>query len=659
MKCRFVLAVLAGLILGWCECAEAQDEQYLQIYSLIQQADGLHRSDQPAQALAKYLEAQTTLRKFQKVYPDWNVKVVGFRLNYLAAKIAEVSALSPPPLPAAATPGANGPATTPVPAGERADLENQLHSLQNFVRQLQADNLVLESKLKEAFSAQPASVDPRELAKAQETILSIEKENALLKVTLTQEQAKTPTAGDTNAAAQLQRQLAEANRKLAEQTEKAAALAAATTSLQSKLDSLIPASWNAANLEATRKALESANLKLAEQTELASKFAQEKDALRLRIKTLETDAETMAALHAENELLKKQLADIKPAPAAGPAEDVNRRLAEAQAQIAALQSDKEILRLQTIALQNRLTLVTTPSAASTLALAASPSADAARVKQLERERADLQKKLEATQRQLYGRKSRSATARIEDLTGQLAVLRARLGVFEVQQVPYTPEELALLKPPDSALAAADAKASQKSVRELPAGSATLVAEAQRDFAAKQFDKAEQKYLQVVHQDEKNVYTLANLATIQLQLDRLDDAEKHIRQAVSLAPDDAYSLLILGEVNIRKENYDAALDALSRAAKVDPHNAEIQNYLGITLSQKGMRAAAETAFRKAIQLEPDYASAHNNLAVFYITHKPPSPELARWHYQKALAAGFPHNPDLEKILEPAKTAEAGQ
>jgi len=25
------------------------------------------------------------------------------------------------------------------------------------------------------------------------------------------------------------------------------------------------------------------------------------------------------------------------------------------------------------------------------------------------------------------------------------------------------------------------------------------------------------------------------------------------------------------------------------------------------------------------------------------------QLARWHYQKALAAGQPHNPELEKVL----------
>jgi Tfp pilus assembly protein PilF len=73
----------------------------------------------------------------------------------------------------------------------------------------------------------------------------------------------------------------------------------------------------------------------------------------------------------------------------------------------------------------------------------------------------------------------------------------------------------------------------------------------------------------------------------------------------------------------------------------------------------MRHAAETAFRKAILLNPNYAGAQNNLAVFYLTQQPPSVELARWHYDKAIAAGFPHNPEMEKLLEEKKTAQSGQ
>ena len=89
--------------------------------------------------------------------------------------------------------------------------------------------------------------------------------------------------------------------------------------------------------------------------------------------------------------------------------------------------------------------------------------------------------------------------------------------------------------------------------------------------------------------------------------------------------------------------------LSRAARLDPQNPEIENYLGVTLSHKGLRQQAETALRKAVQLDPNYAAAHNNLAVIYISQQPPLPELARWHYEKALAAGQPPNPDLEKML----------
>jgi Flp pilus assembly protein TadD len=244
------------------------------------------------------------------------------------------------------------------------------------------------------------------------------------------------------------------------------------------------------------------------------------------------------------------------------------------------------------------------------------------------------------------------------MENDLANLRARLEVFEAKPVPYSTEELALFRTPGTKLAKAEAPASttRKSVKELPAGSAALVAEAQRYFSNRQFDKAEEKYLQVLRQDENNVYTLANLAAIELERNNLEEAEKHIKQAVSEAPNDGYSLSILGYLKFRQEKYDDAFDALSRAAQANPESAEIQNFLGLTLSHKGMRIPAETALRKAIQLEPGYASAHNNLAVIYLTQQPPQVELARWHYQKAIAAGHPKNPDLELMLDQKRTAD---
>ena len=269
----------------------------------------------------------------------------------------------------------------------------------------------------------------------------------------------------------------------------------------------------------------------------------------------------------------------------------------------------------------------------------------------------MQKKFDTAQKELYGRNAKSKAARVDELANELETLRARLDIYESKPVPYTKEELALFQKPQSP--AADPHAGEKSVRELPAGTVELVAEAQRDFSEKSYEQAEQKYQQVLQRDDKNVDTLANLATIQLEMGHFADAEKNIKTALSVAPDDAFSLSILGNLKFRQGKYDEALDALSRAAKKDPRNAEIQNFLGLTLSQKGMRTAAETAFRKAIILNPNYGGAQNNLAVFYLTQQPPSIELARWHYNKAIAAGFPHNPEMEKLMDEKKSVEAAK
>jgi tetratricopeptide (TPR) repeat protein len=363
-----------------------------------------------------------------------------------------------------------------------------------------------------------------------------------------------------------------------------------------------------------------------------------------------------AALRAENQLLKKQLSDLMAASSAqAKLPDPARKLALAQAEIATLQSDKDILRLEKLALENRLKQGAARTVTTTVIPAPGKSEDLARIKQLEQERDELQKKLAAANKEMYGRNGQAVGGRIAEMENQLAILRARVQVFETRQVPYTAEELALFKRPQVRLASTDPRAGKKSVKELPPDSARLVAAAQRYFAAGQYDKAEVEYLQVLHRDERNGPVLANLALIQIELNRLDEAEKNIKRALIVAPDDAYNLLILGHLKLRQAKYDDAINALSRAAGLDPEDAQIQNFLGMSLCEKGLRGPGETALRKAIQLQPGYAEAHNNLAVVYITQQPPAVELARWHYQKALAGGHPNNPDLEKMLNAKATA----
>jgi len=655
MKRLFVLAglVLAALVVP--ARAQSPDDQYVLIYNVIQEADALNNLDQPAQALPKFLEAQSALQRLQKQFPDWHEKVVGFRLNYLAAKIAAVTnkvttatatiTTNAPGLPSVRP---LAPTQAPDKPAAASELENQLAALRDQVRLLQGDKALLEAKLKEALATQPAAVDPRELAKAQEKIQLLMKENDLLKASLAPEPGK--AAPSAKALEDTKKALAEANRELAAQTGRANTLAAEARVLQERVDGALSNDAIAASLETTKKELAETTRKLAEQTESANKLARESEALQTSVRTLTASAEAADALRAENELLKKQVTDLKAAaPANVSTGDVARQLVRAQAQIATLQSDAEILRLEKIALQQRVKQMNASPAPATVARSANLPEDAERIKQLERERDELAKKLEATNKELYGRKGRDASARIDELSDEIVALRARLEVFETRTVPYTPEELALFKPSGTQLAAAPTS-DKKSVRALPADTRSLVVEAQRYFSAREFDKAEAKYLEILRQDDKNAYTLANLAAIQLELNHLDEAEKHVQQALAASPDDGYSLSILGYLRFRQEKYDEAFDALSRAARLNPRSAEIQNYLGVTLSHKGLRGAAENALRKAIQLDPGYGSAHNNLAVIYATQPHPSIELSRWHYQKALAAGHARNAELEKMLD---------
>ena len=503
------------LLLGLLPVARAQqsgDDKFVTIYSLIESADHIATVGQPEEALAAYADAQVQLERFHKSFPDWNPAIVTYRLSYLANKIAglkrQVAPVAAPPKPS--------------PDNEVEKLSAAVELLTARLQSAQTQNTTLQAKLKEALAVQPASADPAELARAQEQIRWLMKENDLLKATRNQPP------------------------KIAGRP--------------------VPP----------------------------------------------TSAPDTTALTAELTGARAQIADLKAAAVAN--------------------------ALEKTALEQRLT-----------ALAKAPKAEIAgyesRLRQLTKERNDLQKKLAAADQKNLRSHQKDVSAQVAVLNDAVKTLQARLAVAEAKPVPYLAEELALFRQP----APKNPEPIKKSVNNLPAGTTEMVASAQRHFAHHEFDLAERDYLKILEHSPSNGLALANLATIELQEDKLTEAEKHITAAIAQSADDAYNLATLGYLKFRQKKYDEALNPLSRAVKIDPNNPEIQNYLGVTLSHKSQRPAAEAALRKAIQLNPNYAPAHNNLAVIYLSQEPSLPQLARWHYQKALDAGQPRNPDLEKML----------
>jgi Flp pilus assembly protein TadD/predicted nucleic acid-binding Zn-ribbon protein len=465
---------------------------------------------------------------------------------------------------------------------------------ENFQAQLSAaqnENTTLQAKLKEALAAQPATIDATELDRAQEQIRSLMKENELLKVTPTT-LAQKNILPDTNALIAARKEIDDYSKKFADERERA-------------------------------EKLQEENMKM--QSDLAQTGGRNADAI--------------AALRAQNEKLHSQIGALQEATANAPdPEKIANELKNARGEIAALEDQAGIAALEKEALENKLKQLS--GTTNEIAVAAARYEN--RINNLAAERDQLRSKLSVAEQKTI-RAPKPPTTQLATLNEEVETLRARLAVDEAKSVPYSIDELALFSQP---LPTSNGK---KPIQEMPTGTAELVAEAQNHFANKQFDAAAEDYEKILKRDQNNGLALANLATIEMQQDKLDLAEKHIAAAVAQSPNDAYNLSTLGYLKFREEKYDDALDALSRAAKIDPDDPQIQNYLGVTLSHKGLRQQAETALRRAIQIDPSFAPAHNNLAVIYLSQDPPMAELARWHYQKALDAGQPRNPDLEKML----------
>ncbi len=637
-----LLAVAFLLSIALSVRAAGPEDQYIAIYYLIQQGDAASEAGRNKEALDRYTDAHASLQKLHRANPLWQSNVVSFRLSYLATRITSQSALAKP------TGGPENPAPVAPSAGAaNPEMQKQVTAMQQQMHTLQENNTSLQAKLREALTAQPAAVDPANLARAESRIKELARENELLKAGLNDGQTKPATAAAAKQLEQLRRDLEEAKKKMAEESGRTETLTRQNSDLQDQIAKTTTSPKDNGSRRSLQKQLDEATQKLAGQKEVADQLAREKAALATRLSSLESDTANTTALRAENDMLRSQIANLNNTlQQANNTNELGRRLVAAEAQIAALQSERSLLHLERAGLENRVNKLL---AAATLA--PTRAEDARRIKALEQDRDALQRQLAAANKQLATNKDKPASGlKADELAAQLAAVRAKLDVYETKLVPYSPEELALFRQPVK-LATTDQPARKSnSIPKPPAGARDLVIEAQRLFARGDFAEAELKYIELLKKDENNLYTLANLAAIQIEQGKLDDAEKNLKRAITVAPEDAYSMQMLGYLKFRQQKYNDALTALSQAAKLNPDSAEVQNYLGVTLSNIGQRDAAERALRNALRLEPNYGSAHNNLAVIYATQEPPSVELARWHYQRALDAGNPKHPELEKLFE---------
>jgi tetratricopeptide (TPR) repeat protein len=592
MKHVSLLLFLACLALA-CPSARAAaaEELYVKIFNTILQADELQKAGQGKKALENYLLAQDELKKLQSAYKTWEPKLVDFRLKYLDDLVQRLSKQFPGTT-------APQPLVAPVQLADDPDaaklngLERQIRDLNNELVKARAEATGATQKLREALAARPKDVDPAEMAKAQQRARDLQKAADLKQIEL--EDA-------TKRLAALNKERDDLQKRVAVLTDKAdvPVLKKEISALKAKVDELAKRAAAGDKSEELARQLAAAKADLKAEHDRASDLAK----ANKKMEAILTDPNNAIGITTDQfKALEKRNRDLESA-------------------VKALESQVQ-----------------------------KGTADGARLRQMEKEREDLQKQLNELQKQLNEKKKVSSAA-TENLELELTSARARVAALEARKTPYSAEELALLKGSSAPVAtpAPVAKSAKKISADLPPGAANVTLEAQRAYAAQRFDEAEKKYLEALTLAPDNIYTLANLGAAQMELNKLPEAETHLKRALALDADDAFSLSLLGLLKFRQQKPDDAFDALSRAAKLDPDNAQTQNYLGLALAQRGQREPAEAAFRKAIQLAPGYAVAHYNLAVYYATQQPPTRELARWHYQKAVSTGHPKSDELEKLL----------
>jgi tetratricopeptide (TPR) repeat protein len=428
--------------------------------------------------------------------------------------------------------------------------------LENQLRQLTGQNSLLEAKLKEALSVQPAALDPRELAKAEGKIRDLEKENGLLKLSLNQaKQTPAPTIGleaDDQA-------LAQAQKKIAEQGALITLIQRERASLQTQADELrgrLPAPT------------------ADESGALLSSLQASNQALRAEL----------ALAHNTIGILNKQTADRS---SAAP-------LKEQQKQITALQSDLRKAREESGALRKKLD----DEKEKSRRRKNGASADQSLAQQLEVSQAKLGV-LEA-QRVAYSPE-------------ELALLQALPSAVPAAQTatPRKPRELPagagqLMAEADRAIDAGRLEEAEKKYREVLRQDENNVVVLARLAAVLldrgNLDEAEKHLKKALASDPEDSGSLYLMGSIRARQEKYDEALEHLSLSAKHNPDNPQTQFLLGRVLAQKGQRVPAETALRKAILLKPNWGEAHYALAVVY------ATQEPAFKELAQWHYEKARA---------------------------------------------------
>jgi chromosome segregation ATPase len=313
--------------------AEGPDDQFITAYNLIQQAD---KAPDRVQSYRLYTAAQQGLRRLQQGHPAWNERVINYRLRYCAEKLGALQDVAE-----AANRKADPDApASPVPTEPQGEVLTQLNDLNAQIRQLATDKRLLEARLREALTAQPAPIDPRDLQAAVEKITALQTTNRTLVSKLEAQESERKNLVDKVVAEEAQRALGETRRQLAEQKAAAARLEQERLEVETRMkriqeDTLKPLRLENQTLKQQVGELKSDTEKGRQVAELAARLTKVQSGL-------DELKQTNERLVLEKGALEKQVEDLK----ARVSEDGILKLAKLETELAVAKAEAERITLK-------------------------------------------------------------------------------------------------------------------------------------------------------------------------------------------------------------------------------------------------------------------------------------------------------------------------
>ncbi len=676
---RSLLFAIALFSLFACDqmvqAAQSLQDQYLQIYLLIQEADKLETDGQKAAAYKRY---QTALSRLEALPKDWEPGIVNYRIHFCKDKLTSLQ--DSVNQDSGGDTVSNHTGNVAPPSAEDtvkikqyiSQLEGELNRTKKDLASAVADSQDLQQKL---------SVAERNLEQARandltERVSELMAENKALREQMAQSQDEAKNKNLDQKVADLLQQLSALKDQLA----------------QSNADKMNQQQIS----EARYKALDQKITTLTQENDgLKNQLAQsEQDKIALKTAREHETDQRIADLLQQNDTLKNDLAkaedtikNLQSGPSETSVASLQAQLQKVEGELKLQQQANAAFEQTTADLKAQLEEAKTNLALSQQKVLANPNAES-----FQRENDILRGIIvrEMQEQARHDAAKKLAQDELNNLKVKSQVLQQQIDILSSPIVNLSDDERALLRQPTAQVYPANnvlkvQLAQNSSGPETPSGSTSIITtttsagaatgnngtdnpvvdyrskprvpeemrpiaqEANNLFAQKKYDEAALLYQRIIDRYPDSLYAWSNLGVVRFQQQNYVEAQKALLQAVRLSPSDGFSYSILGIVYYQLGKYDDAISTLTKAAALDPNDAKTLNYLGISCSQKGLQEAAEQQLRKAIEIDPTYGDAHFNLAVIYATQKPPAKELARRHYKEALDLGIPKDPQLDKLL----------